>query len=148
MREPWAAVEDGEEVVEVLDWTEWREGVKEVEWARPGVEVLGVVVLVGWAEVEGELRDGFVDEMEDSRAGELVREPLGEPDLDLCRLRELMLGTWAGLVGAAIETILTPRLVEVLAGMKRVVWSLGAAMAIRFGLLPLHPAVVSWVPVE
>lgn len=44
--------------------------------------------------------------------------------------------------------ILIPRLVLVLAGMKRVVRLLSAGMAMRWGWLVEQHPVVSWVPVE
>lgn len=41
-----------------------------------------------------------------------------------------------------------PRLVLVLAGMKRVVWLLAAGIEMRWGWLVEQHPVVSWVPVE
>ena len=76
--------------------------------------------------------------------GEEFREELrGESRLSL-----LKLGSKDGLGAVARVTILMPRLVLVLAGMKSVVCLFSAGMAMRWGWLALHPTVVSCVPVE
>ena len=83
--------------------------------------------------------------------GELLREPFNESfdgEIEPLRLRLLMLGIGEGLGALVSETILIPRLVLVAAGMNNVVRLLSAGMAILLGWFPLHPAVVSCVPVE
>ena len=72
----------------------------------------------------------MVDDFELAMDGDFgTGEPLrGESMLNLLRLG---VGVGAGVVGRVM--ILMPRLVFVLAGMKRVVCLLAAGMAIRFG---------------
>ena len=87
----------------------------------------------------------MVDDLElaiegDLGAGELLR---GESMLSLLRL-----GVTEGTGAVARVMILMPRLVLVLAGMKRVVCLLAAGTAIRWGWFALHPIVLSCVPVE